>query len=765
MAGAIKGIQIQFRGDTTSLDRALNNVKKEAKDTANELKYIDKAIKFNPTSVDAWKQKQIVLNKAITETKEKLNLMKQGLKEMEAQGLNAENSEEFRRMQREIDQTERHLKSLEAELKSIGSAKLQALSAQFKQVGANIENAGRQMQGLSTAAAAVTASIGALTVKSGAWADDLNTMSKRYGVGTQELQKYSAAADLVDVSTEAIVKSQTKLKKSMLSAEQGSKNQAAAFETLGVQVTNADGSLRDGEAVWQDTIAALGNMTNETERDALAMQLMGKSANELNPLIEDGGETYKRVAETMQKYGLDFIDQETLDKANQFNDELDTIKMIGLVTFQSLGTELAGYLAPALEKVVGVVGKFAEWVSKLDPKILTVVSAIAAFVAVLAPALIAIGKIATGVGAVISIFAKFAPMIKAVVTAVKLLIAGFNPWMLVVAAVVAAGILIYKNWDTIKAKALELWEAIKTAFAGIRDFMLSIWNGVAEAVAAVWDFIKLVIQQRIEMIKTIITTVFAAITTIVTTVWDGIKLIIDTALKLTITLVTARINLIQTVITTVFNAIKASVQAIWNAIKGYIINPIKDAVDKVKSAIDGLKSSLTSSFNAIKDTASSVWAKIKDAMVSPIESARDALKKVIDKIKSFFPIKLGNILSFSVPTITVGSKEVTVGDKTVKVPTFSIGWVQHALGGIYTKPTLLAGADGMIHQVGEAGAEAILPLARLQTMLDASHMDQTRLLAELVQLNVLMLQEMQKDKDFRIDGRVAGRIINDLVRV
>ena len=76
MAGAIKGITIEFRGDTTSLDRALSNVKKEAKSTANELKYIDKAIKFNPTSVDAWRQKQIVLNKAINETKEKLSLMK-----------------------------------------------------------------------------------------------------------------------------------------------------------------------------------------------------------------------------------------------------------------------------------------------------------------------------------------------------------------------------------------------------------------------------------------------------------------------------------------------------------------------------------------------------------------------------------------------------------------------------------------------------------------------------------------------------------------
>ena len=107
------------------------------------------------------------------------------------------------------------------------------MSEQFKDMGNKLTAAGNAMRGISTAAAALAASIGALTVKSGKWADDLNTMSKVYSIGTGELQKYSAAADLVDVSTEDIAKSHIKLEKQMMSASKGTGASAEAFAKLG----------------------------------------------------------------------------------------------------------------------------------------------------------------------------------------------------------------------------------------------------------------------------------------------------------------------------------------------------------------------------------------------------------------------------------------------------------------------------------------------------------------------------------------------------
>lgn len=514
--GAIKGITISFRGDTTSLDRALKDVKNEAKSTSNELKYIDKAIQFNPTSVDAWRQKQIVLNKAIEETKEKLSLMKQGLAEMESQGLSAENSEEFRRMQREIDQTERQLKSLQGELKSIGNINLRAASEQFKQWGTQLEQAGQKMQGVSLAAAGLVASLGTVAVKAGVAADDLNTLSKVTGIGTEELQKYSYAADLVDVSTETIAKAQQKLKKNLYEVGVYAQGPAEEFEALGVAVTDSSGNLRDSEEVFNDVIKALGEVTNETERDAIAQKLMGKSAAELNPLIEDGGQTYQRVAEIMKKYNLDYVDQKTLDAANKFNDEIDTLKLLGSVAFAQVGSKLAENLAPALEKVVDLVGKFAEWLGNLDPEVLTVIGTIAGFVAIIAPLLIGLGKMAFAISSIINVVGLMGGAIGAVSAGPLLLIVG------AIAAVIAIGVTLYKNWDKIKEGAKQLGESIKSAWEGIKravsqkvtdikNAITGAWNNIKTATSNAWNSIKEAITRPIQAAKDKIKSIIDAI--------------------------------------------------------------------------------------------------------------------------------------------------------------------------------------------------------------------------------------------------------------
>ena len=523
MAGNIKGITIEFRGDTTKLDKALRQINNETKALDRELKQVDKALKFNPTSVELWRQKQQLLSQKISETKEKLTLLKNEQARMDAAGVD-KNSEEYRKLQREIIETESKLKTFEGQLKKIGNVNLRAMSEQFRVMGDKLTSAGEAMRGLSTAAAAVTAAIGALTVKSGKWADDMNTMSKRYRIGTDDLQKYSAAADLVDVSVEDIAKSHVKLNKTMLSAQRGSKTQVEAFDKLGVSVTNADGSLRDSDAVWQDTITALGKMTNETERDALAQQLLGKTAANLNPLIEDGGETYKEVADTLAKYDLDFIDQDTLNQANEFNDALDTMKMVGMVAFQQLGTQLAAYLAPAMEKVVDVVGRLAEWFSNLSPRTQAIIAGVAAFVAVLAPLLIGLGKVSFAISSIMGLMATVGPAIGGVVAAL-------GPVVVAIAAVIAIGVLLYKNWGTIKAKAIQLknnliatWNNIKSkvtsAVTSLKSKITSTFSAIKSSVANTWNAIKTAIVTPIEKAKTAVSNAIAKIKSVI----NGAKL-------------------------------------------------------------------------------------------------------------------------------------------------------------------------------------------------------------------------------------------------
>ena len=547
--GNIKGITISFAGDTTRLDKALRQINNETKNIDKELRAVDKALKFNPTNVELWRQKQQLLSEKIAETKNKLDVLKQAQAKMDADGVD-KNSEEYRKLQREIIETESKTKHYESELRKIGNVNLKAAGAQIQEMGNKLTAAGNAMKGVSMAAAAVTAAIGAATVKSAAWADDLNTMSKVYGISTGQLQMYSAAAELVDVDLETVTATHSKLTKQMASASDGTGASAEAFKTLGVSITNADGSLRDADTVWNETIAALGNVTNETERDTLAMQLMGKSAQELNPLIEDGGETYQNLADTLAKYDLNFIDQETLDNANSFNDSLDTIKAIGMVTFQQLGTTMASVLAPALEKVVDWVGQIANWLTSLSPETQAMIATIAAVLAVVAPLLLILGKFAFALNAIITIAPAVGTAITVMTGPVGLIIAA-------IAAVIAAGVLIYKHWDEIKAKGMELWDKIKEIFEGIKTKIQTVWENIKTTATTIWEGIKTAVMTPINALKNA-----------VTKVWDFIK---------------------QTAINR-FNAMKTVVTTIWNGIKNAITKPIETARNLIKTAIDKIKS-------------------------------------------------------------------------------------------------------------------------------------------------------------------------------
>ena len=518
MAGNIKGITIEFQGDTTKLDKALRQIKNSTKDIDSELKQVNKTLKFNPTSVELWRQKQDLLRQKIKETENNLKELKNIQAQMDASGVD-KNSEAYRRVSREIIEAESKLKTFNAELKKIGQVNLRAMSEQFKVMGDKLTSAGQAMRGLSTAAAAVTAAIGALTVKSGQWADDINTMSKRYRIGTKDLQMYSAAAELVDVDVDTIAATHRKLTKSMASAEKGTGKQAEAFKALDVSITDSNGQLRDSDAVWNDVIQNLSLVENETEREALAMDLLGKSAGDLNPLLEDGGKTYKNLADTMSKYKLDFINQDTLEQANEFNDSLDTIKAVGMVAFQQLGTQLAAYLAPAMEKVVDLVGRLAAWFANLSPRTQAIVAGISAFVAVLAPLLIGLGKLSFAISSILSLAATVGPAIGGVVAAL-------GPVVIAIAAVVAAGVLLYKNWDKVKAKA-----------AQIKQSLIKTWNDVKSKVTS-----------AVNNLKTSVTNAFNSLKTKISSTWNAIKTAITTPFTTAVNLVKAGINKLKSII-------------------------------------------------------------------------------------------------------------------------------------------------------------------------------------------------------------------------
>lgn len=498
MAGNIKGITIEFRGDTTQLSKAINQMRGEAKGLDKELGYIKTALKFDPKNVDLLKQKMTLLKESTSKSKKDIEDLKKALDEMKANGVD-QTSAEYRELEREIAIAEAKQKSLNKEIRKLeaSTSTLGQASQKMAAFGNATTKAGESLRGLSMVAGAVDVALAGITIKAGQTADDLNTMSKVTGISTTELQKYKYSADLLDVSVETIAKSQTKMKKSMYSAQQGSKTMADAFAKLGVSIEDSNGNLRSQDEVFTESIKALGQMSNETERDALAMQIFGKSASELNPLIEDNGETFERVAQIFANNGLEVVDQETIDKANQFQDALDTLKATGMATLSTIGMQLAGYLAPAMEKIAEVLGKVMGWLSQLDPQVLTIIGIIAGVIAVLSPLLIVVGKIAFAISSIMTLMTTLGPILAGLSGPIGIVIA-------IIGALIAVGVLLYKNWDTIKEYAGIVANWVVEKFTALRDGIVNVFNSIKNTVVSVWNAIKTAITTPIQSAVTFV---------------------------------------------------------------------------------------------------------------------------------------------------------------------------------------------------------------------------------------------------------------------
>ena len=740
----VKGITVEFAGNTTKLDKALREVRNTAKDLDKELSQVNKALKFNPGNATLLAQKQTVLKEKIEATAKSLDDLKDMQKQLDAQGVD-ENSEAYRELQREIITTESKLKHYKSELAKVNAqtSGIYKLGEAFEKTGKKIENAGRKLAPVSKAAAAVAGALGTITYKAGKAADDLNTLSKQTGISTKDLQLYAAAADLTDVSVEAMAKTHQKLKKNMLGAMDGTNEQAQYFEQLGIDITNADGSLRDANEVFDETIAALGKMENETERDAIAMAIFGKSANELNPIIEDGGATYAKVAKLMEEHGLEPVDQEALDKANEFNDQIDTIKLMFAQAVQIIGTKIAGTLLPAMKKVTEYAGKLAEKLSKLSGKNLTKILGLSSALAGLAPVLIGVAKVMQIFGGKLKAVAE--PVAKLALKFPKLgkaLRFFTNPITLVVAALAGLGLAIGKSGksadelvkafdEMVKKAVAKIGELIPQVVKILKDIGATIIKNAPVILKGISTLLQAVLQALIKYGPTLLQGAVKLFTSIV----QSIPVVLPKLLQAITGLVKSVITLLPTLIPLLLKAAVNLFMSIVKAIPQVVASLVK-ALPQIGSAMlsyfRGLLKSLKGVFSgigkwfgekfagawkAIKEKFAGwgefwggLWTKIKKKfgeIGTNIHTAiSDSIKTGLNKLLSSLEEKLNHVV------VTVNRIIKFVNDHS-PLNIGTLGAVQLprlAKGGV------LNGAQMVV--AGEAGPEAIIPLDRLFGQMD-----------------------------------------------
>lgn len=198
-----------------------------------------------------------------------------------------------------------------------------------------------------------------ITKESASAAKEIKTLASVTGQSAEEVQELQYAGDMIGVSYDRIRDSLKEVTNKMQEAKDGSGDAAAAFNSLGVNIYNADGSLRDANDVFNDTIDALGNIQNRTERDALAMDIMSESAQELNPLIEQGSQALKGYAAEAHEMGyvLDNDAVEALAATDAAQKKL--LKTQEAVTKQ-ISAEYAPYMTEALTDTADFIKKIGK---------------------------------------------------------------------------------------------------------------------------------------------------------------------------------------------------------------------------------------------------------------------------------------------------------------------------------------------------------------------------------------------------------------------
>ena len=195
-----------------------------------------------------------------------------------------------------------------------------------------------------------------VTKESAKFADDILTMSMTTGQSAEQLQEFSYAAELIDVSVDTLQTSLTKLTNNMQNAMNGTGDAKKAFEQLGIAVTDSEGNMRTANDVFYETIDALGKVGNATERDALSMDIFGRSAQDLNPLIIQGSDTLREYADEAHNVGY-VLDNEALSALGAVDDGFQRLQTTQDAVKNNMAAEFAPYLTSALEDIRALIEK------------------------------------------------------------------------------------------------------------------------------------------------------------------------------------------------------------------------------------------------------------------------------------------------------------------------------------------------------------------------------------------------------------------------
>lgn len=282
-------------------------------------------------------------------------------------------------------------------------------------------------------------------------------------------------------------------------------------------------------------------------------------------------------------------------------------------------------------------------------------------------------------------------------------------------------------WETIKSVIGEKIDAVKekitTVTTAISNVASAAWNAISSTASSLWEGIKGTIGSKIDAAKEKVSTATSAITSVASSAWSSVSSTASSLWNTISSTVSSKISAassavrsatstITSVASSAWSSVSSTASSQWESIRSTISSKLSSAKSTVSSLMSGITSTMSSGLSSALSTVSGKFSSIYSTISSKMSAARDAVGNAISALKSKFNFSW-NLPHLKLPHVSIsGSFSIN----PPSVPHFGISWYKD--GGILTRPTIFGAAGNNLLAGGEAGAEAVVPLATLWDKLE-----------------------------------------------
>lgn len=672
------GLKIGLEGEK-EFKKSIAEINQEFKVLGSEMKLVTAQFDKNDNSIEALTARQSVLTKEVDAQRQKVETLRAAMQN--AAESFGENDRRTQAWQIQLNNAEAALIGMEKELDDNTAALNRAekgmddagdsaddMADDVEDAAEESEDAKGSFEGLGSVckatAAAMTAAFAAVSAAAiagakalvemstagAAYADTVLTESTVTGIATDKLQEYMYAAELVDVSTETLTKSMAKNIKSMQSAADGSAAYAEAYDKLGISVTDANGNLRDSEEVYWEIIDSLGKIENETERDAVAMQILGKSAQELNPLIEQGAARMAELGEQAHAAGY-VVSDDMLNAYGALDDQLQYLNVGATAAKNALGTvllpvltdlategnALLGEFTNGILDANGDISKMSDVIGEMLPKVLDMFMEFLPELMEIAGEIV--GSLATAIvdnlPTIIDTAAQIVfSLLQGLIAALPQIVEGALQLVLALVNGILANLPMLLNaaLQAVVTLATGIANALPTLIPTIIEVVIQIVQTLIDNLPMILDaalqLIMGLTQGILDALPVLIAALPEIILGIITFLLDAIPQIIETGIQLITSLVAA----LPEIITAIVEAIPQIIEGIISAVLSAIPQIIQAGIDLLISLVKALPQIIVTIVNAIPDIISGIINAVLNNIPLIIQAGIQLLTSLITNL-------------------------------------------------------------------------------------------------------------------------------------